>query len=93
MDAADGENFVIAVRERLRAGARSVTIDLEELQFINFGGIRAILRLARSLTGDNRELDFVRGGEAVRYALDQAGLDDFFLFTPPYNSKKRGILG
>ena len=69
-------------------GTKSVTIDLDELDFVNFGGIRAILRLARSLKGDQRGLDFVRGGEAVREALDQAGLDDFFPFTPPYTSNR-----
>ena len=90
MEAADGRNFASAVEQRLHAGTKSVTIDLEELDFVNFGGIRAILRLARSLKGGQRNLDFVRGSEALREALDQAGLDDFFPFTPPYNSK-RGI--
>ena len=90
MEAADGIDFASALEQRLHPGTRSVTIDLEELDFINFGGIRAILRLARSLKGSQRDLDFVRGGEAVRDALDQAGLDDFFPFTPPYISN-RGI--
>jgi anti-sigma B factor antagonist len=88
MDAADGSDFATAVEQRLRAGTQSVTIDLEQLDFVNFGGIRAILRLARSLKGSQRNLDFVRGGEAVREALDQAGLDDFFPFTPPYISNR-----
>ena len=74
----------------LHAKTKSVTIDLDQLEFVSFGGIRAILRLARSLKGGDRNLDFVRGGEAVRDALDQAGLDDFFPFTPPYISN-RGI--
>ena len=90
MEAADGTDFASAVEQRLDAGTRSVTIDLEKVDFINFGGIRAILRLARSLRGGQRDLDFVRGGEVVREALDQAGLDDFFPFTPPYISN-RGI--
>jgi anti-anti-sigma factor len=90
MEAADGSDFASAVQQRLHAGTTSVTIDLEQLDFVNFGGIRAILRLARSLKDGQRNLDFVRGGEAVREALDQAGLDDFFPFTPPYISN-RGI--
>jgi anti-anti-sigma factor len=90
MEAADGIDFASAVEQRLRAGIRSVTIDLEGVDFINFGGIRAVLRLARSLRGDHRELDFANGGKAVRDVLDQAGLDDFFPFTPPYISN-RGI--
>ena len=88
MEAADGSHFTSAVEQRLHAGIKSVTIDLEQLDFVNFGGIRAILRLARSLKGGQRNLDFVRGGEAVREALDQAGLDDFFPFTPPYISNR-----
>ncbi len=84
MEAADGSNFASAVEQRLHAGTKAVTIDLEGLDFVNFGGIRAILRLARSLKGGQQNLDFVRGGETVREALDQAGLDDFFPFTPPY---------
>ena len=68
---------------------KSVTIDLEQLDFISFGGIRAILRLARSLKGGAHGTSISsRGGEAVRDALDQAGLDDFFPFTPPYISNR-----
>jgi anti-sigma B factor antagonist len=88
MEAADGSDFASAVQQRVQSGTKSVTIDLEELEFVNFGGIRAILRLARSLKGGQTNLDFVRGSEAVREALDQAGLDDFFPFTPPYISKR-----
>ena len=88
MEAADGDNFASAVEERLQPKTKSVTIDLEQLEFVNFGGIRAILRLARSLKDGQRNLDFVRGGEAVREALDQAGLDDFFPFIPPYISSR-----
>ena len=88
MEAVDGDDFATAVGQRLHARTKSVTIDLEELEFVNFGGIRAILRLARSLKGAKKDLDFVRGGEAVRDALDQAGLDDFFPFTPPYVSSR-----
>lgn len=88
MEAADGDGFAAAVEQRLRAGTKSVTIDMEQLDFVNFGGIRAILRLARSLKDGHRNLDFVAGGEEVREALDQAGLDDFFPFIPPYISNR-----
>ena len=86
LEAADGDAFVAAVEDRLQAGTRSVTIDLDRLEFINFGGVRAMLRLARSLRRGDRSLDFAHGGEAVREMLDQAGLDDIFPFTPPYSS-------
>lgn len=88
MDAADGDDFAAALEQGLQAATKSVTIDLDALKFVNFGGIRALLRLARSLKDGGRALDFVKGCEAVRDALDQAGFDDFFAFTPPYNAKK-----
>ena len=88
MEAADGADFASAVEQRLHAGTKSVTIDLDQLEFLNFGGIRAILRLARSLKDGDKALDFARGSEGVRQALDQAGLDDFFPFTPPYESNR-----
>ena len=88
MEAADGIHFAAAVEQRLDAGTTSVTIDLEALDFVDFGGVRAILRLARSLKGGHRNLDFVGGGHAVREALDQAGFHDFFPFTPPFHSTR-----
>lgn len=88
MEAVDGDAFAAAVEQRLGPQSSSVTIDLAELGFINFGGIRAILRLARTLKGSHKDLDFTGGDEAVRDALDQAGLDDFFPFTPPYISSR-----
>ena len=90
MEAADGDQFAASLEQRLGAATKSVTIDLDQLEFVNFGGIRALLRLARSLKRRDTRLDFVRGGETVRDALDQAGLDDLFPFTPPYVSKSRG---
>ncbi len=63
MEAADGAKLEAAVEQRLHAGTKSVTIELDQLTFINFGGIRAVLKLARSLTGSQRKLDFVGGGE------------------------------
>ena len=60
----------------------TVTIDLDGLEHVDLGGIRAILRLARSLKGGDRTLDFVRGGDAVRHSLEQAGMHDLFPFTP-----------
>ena len=88
MEAADGNDFAVAVEQRIRPEIKSLTIDLDTLEFISFGGIRAMLRLARSLKGERKELDFAHGNKAVRDALDQAGLDDFFPFTPPYISNR-----
>ncbi len=88
MEATDGDDFAKAILKRIGAGTNAVTIDLDQLEFVNFGGIRAILRLARSLKGAQKQLDFIGGSELVRDALDQAGLDDFFPFTPPYISSR-----
>ena len=90
MEAADGDQFAASIEQRLGAATQSVTIDLDQLEFVNFGGIRALLRLARSLKARDTKLEFARGGETVRDALDQAGLDDLFPFTPPYISQSRG---
>ena len=84
MEAADGSDFASAVQQRLQPGTKSVSIDLDGLDFISLGGIRAILRLARSLKGDERSLDFLAGSAAVREALHHAGMNNFFAFTPPY---------
>lgn len=88
MEAADGDEFAAAVEQLLNPRTKSVTVDMGELEFVSFGGIRAILRLARTLKAAGQNLEFMNGGEAVRDALDQAGLDDFFPFTPPYVSNR-----
>ncbi|HET7709826.1 MAG TPA: STAS domain-containing protein [Sphingomicrobium sp.] len=82
LEAADADPFSSAILAKLQPGTKSVTIDLDELDGVSLGGIRAILRLARSLMGGQRSLDFVRGGQAVRHALEQAGLQELFSFTP-----------
>ena len=85
MDAADGGDFAAAVEAHLQPSTKSLGIDLEALDFVSLGGIRAILRLARSLKGSQRDLDFLGGSDAVREALHQAGMNSFFPFTPPYH--------
>ena len=88
MEAADGDRFAADTEQLVKNQIKAVTIDLDQLDSVSFGGIRSILRLARSLKGKKRELEFIGGGELVRDALDQAGLDDFFPFTPPYISNR-----
>ena len=85
MDAADGGDLAAAVGAHLQPATKSLGIDLDGLDFVSLGGIRAILRLARSLKGSQRDLDFLGGSDAVREALHQAGINSFFPFTPPYH--------
>ena len=85
MEAADGGHFASAVEGRLQPAMRSLSINLDGLEFVSLGGIRAMLRLARSLKGSQRDLDFLGGKDAVREALHQAGMNNFFPFTPPYH--------
>jgi len=88
MDAADGSDFALAVEGQLQPATKSFSIDLAELEFVSLGGIRAILRLARSLKSSQRDLDFLGGSDAVREALHQAGMNSFFPFTPPYHAHR-----
>ena len=88
LEAADGTELISAVEQRLDPHTRSVTVDLDALDFVSLGGVRAMLRLGRSLKHDDKQLDFARGGEAVRHALDQAGMGHFFAFEPPLHSTR-----
>jgi anti-anti-sigma factor len=87
LEANDSADFVSAIEARLQPAVKSVTIDLEKTHFVNFGGIRALLRLARSLNDRKVTLDFARGNPTVREALDLAGLDDLFPFNPPFSNR------
>jgi len=88
MDASDGSDFASAVEGQLHTATKVFSIDLEALDFVSLGGVRAVLRLARSLRRDQRGLEFLDGSDAVREALHQAGMNNFFPFTPPYHSHR-----
>ena len=88
MDADGGERFAAAVQDRLAPGTTSVTIDLAGLDQISLGGVRALLRLGRSLKAGQRELAFTRGEPAVRHAFEHAGFDDFFSVTPALHNHR-----
>ena len=88
MEAANAQGFASSVEQRLASGTKSVTVDLEALESVDLSSIRSILRLARSLKAVGRSLDFVRGGAGVRHALEQAGMHEFFPFTPAIHSHR-----
>ena len=83
LEATEGGDFIAAVAQHLRDSTKLVTIDLRQLDFISFAGIRALLRLARSLKGRGTQLAFSHAGGSVWEALDLSGLDDIFPFEPP----------
>ena len=88
MDAAEGDLFVSAIQGKLQPGTRAVTVDLAALDAIELGGVRSVLRLGRSLTGEQRSLDFLAGGPAVRHAFEHAGFADLFAFTPALHAHR-----
>jgi anti-anti-sigma factor len=91
LDAAAGASFAAAVERQLQAGTTSLLLDLEKLDFIAFGGIRAILRLGRTAKARNVEVVFANATGEVFEALDASGLDEIFTFlpTPPSNMGKQ----
>ena len=88
MEADDAVEFASAVEQRLRPGTTALAIDLDGLDFVSLGAIRSILRLARSLKGEARSFEFLNGAAGVRHALEQAGMADFFPFTPAIHSNR-----
>ena len=88
MDAADGRDFASAAEGHLQPATKTLVVDLSALEFISLGGVRAILRLARSLRVSRRDLEFLHGSDVVRESLHQAGMNAFFPFTPPYHTHR-----
>jgi anti-anti-sigma factor len=88
LEAADGDALAAAVEQHLAPGTSQVMIDLEKLDFINYGGIRSILRLARNLKDRDTEIAFRHATGIVWEALDVSGLDDIFPFEPPVRGTK-----
>ena len=88
MEASDASEFAAAVEQRLQPATGGLTVDLAKLDFVSLGAIRGMLRLARTLKAGDRDLDFRHGDAHVRHALDQAGMAEFFAFTPELHSNR-----
>jgi len=88
MEATDASDFAAAVEQRLQPGMQGLSIDLGKLDFISLGAIRGLLRLGRTLSSGQREMAFRHGDAHVRHALDQAGMAEFFTFTPALHSNR-----
>ena len=68
MEAADGIDFASAVEQRIQPNTKCVTIDLEGLDFVSLGGVRAILRLFGVDLDENRSM--LTGVEELKSAVD-----------------------
>lgn len=87
LDAAEGAALAAAVAERIRPDTSLVVVDLEQLNAIGLGGLRAILRLAKSLKGQGKSLALKHAAGDVRETLELAGLDEIFPFAPTHSSQ------
>lgn len=90
LGAAEGASFAAAVERELHAGIKVVTVDLGQLDFIAFAGIRALLRLGRALKARDTILEFANATGSVFEALDASGLDEIFAFLPTPPTKNMG---
>ena len=78
LDAATAPQLEAAVREALPATEGAFLIDLSELEFMDSGGVNALLR-ARSLLGrEERALAVVCPPGPPRRVLDTIGIADLF---------------
>jgi anti-sigma B factor antagonist len=89
METAEASAFAAAVEQRLQAGTRRVTVDLEQVEHIGFSGLRALLRLGRSLKRRDTRIAIVHAAGPVREALEASGLDEIFP-SEPASSASRG---
>jgi anti-anti-sigma factor len=55
--------------------ARTLIIDLSDLQFIDSSGLRALLRVRERVAAGGHDLAVVTGNGQVRHAIELTGLD------------------
>jgi anti-anti-sigma factor len=66
------------VTERLRSlreRRETVLVDLDELEFIDMSGLRALLLAAEGAAGEGLRFTVTRGSDAVRRLLSLVGVD------------------
>ena len=78
MEASDGAALIARVQAALTDAAKPVVVDCTQLEFLNFGGIRALLRLGRLLAGQGGRLSFANARGQVAEALMLSGLSAIF---------------
>ena len=63
-----------ATRQLTAAGARSITLDLSDLQFMDLAGLRAILAVHERAEEDGYELRLIPGPWQVQSLFERTGL-------------------
>jgi len=75
LDLATRDDFLAALEEAEQADAPLVVIDLRELRFIDFTGVRALLSAIDRAARNNHRVVFTEGSAAVERTLKLAEVD------------------
>ena len=78
LETAEADSFVSIVEARLKPAFKLVLIDLKDLNFISFRGLRAFLRLGKLLKAQDRSIAFAYAKGDVREELESSGLEVIF---------------
>jgi anti-anti-sigma factor len=75
LDLATRDAFLDALAEAEAAAARLVVIDLRELRFIDFSGVRALLAAVDRANANKHQVVFTEGSPAVERTFKLAGIE------------------
>lgn len=82
LDAYAASRLVMDVERRLDPDVRAVHLTMEDLEFVDSAGLRALARLDQRLRSADRRLVLERPTDAVRRVLRIADLDGHFEVAP-----------
>ena len=74
LDLATRDQFLAALAEAEAGHAQVVVIDLRELRFIDFSGVRALLAAVERAEANRHRLVFTQGSPAVERTFSLAGV-------------------
>ena len=78
LETAEADSFVSTVEARLQPAMKLVLIDLQDLKFVSFRGLRAFLRLGKALKAQDKAIAFANAKGDVREELESSGLEVIF---------------
>jgi len=78
LDAATAPEFDAALDPVLDAGANDITIDVEELSFLDSSGLRSLVRARERALAAGGALQLTNAGPAVRRVLEITRLEEAF---------------